>query len=144
MPIKMVDLKAEYLSMKEEIDQAIQSILNSGQFIGGEPVEQFAREFAKYNKVKHVIPCGNGTDALLIALMAMECKSGDEIIVPSFTYISTVSVIVQLGLTPKFIDVDPRTFNLDPNLLEPLLTSRTRGIMPVHIYGQCADMEPIT
>jgi len=139
----MMDLRGQYLRMKDEIDEAIQDVLNRGQFIGGDPVKRFAKEFAEWNDVKHVIPCGNGTDALQIALMAMDCQPGDEIIVPSFTYIATVEVISLLGLVPKFIEVDPQTFNIDPDVLQGAFSPRTKGILPVHLYGQCANMESI-
>jgi dTDP-4-amino-4,6-dideoxygalactose transaminase len=143
MSVKMMDLRGQYLRMKDEIDEAIQSVLDGGQFIGGDPVKKFAEDFAVWNNVKHVIPCGNGTDALQIALMAMNCKPGDEIIVPSFTYIATVEVISLLGLVPRFVEVDIHTFNIDTADLTKVLTPRTKGVIPVHLYGQCAEMETV-
>lgn len=139
----MVDLHKQYLSIKDEIDQAIQEVLNSTSFIQGEQVQQFAQLLAKYNDVDYVVPCANGTDALQIAMMALDYKPGDEIILPVHTYVATAEVIALLGLTPVFTEVDIDTFNIDVNQLENKITSRTRAIVPVHLYGQCADMEPL-
>lgn len=141
--IEMVDLRGQYLRIKKEIDQAIQEVLNSTAFIQGEQVQQFAKLLATYNEVEHVIPCANGTDALQIAMMALGYKPGDEIILPVHTYVATAEVIALLGLTPVFTEVDPDTFNIDPNQIQDKITSRTRAIVPVHLYGQCADMESI-
>jgi dTDP-4-amino-4,6-dideoxygalactose transaminase len=141
--IVMVDLHTQYLSIKDEIDQAIQEVLNSTSFIQGEQVQQFAQLLAKYNDVEYVVPCANGTDALQIAMMALDYKPGDEIILPVHTYVATAEVIALLGLTPVFTEVDGDTFNIDVNQLENKITPRTRAIVPVHLYGQCADMEPL-
>ncbi|NBP70959.1 MAG: DegT/DnrJ/EryC1/StrS family aminotransferase [Cytophagia bacterium] len=141
--IVMVDLHTQYLSIKDEIDQAIQEVLKSTSFIQGEQVQQFAQLLAKYNDVEYVVPCANGTDALQIAMMALDYKSGDEIILPVHTYVATAEVIALLGLTPVFTEVDGDTFNIDVNQLENKITPRTRAIVPVHLYGQCADMEPL-
>jgi len=143
MKIKMVDLHGQYLGIKDEIDEAINSVLKSGQFINGDQVEQFCNEFADYLDVNHVIPCANGTDALQIAMMALEFKLGDEIIMPSYNYISAAEVAVLLGFKPVFVDVDAKTFNIDVSQIEAKITSKTVAILPVHLYGQCADMEPI-
>ena len=142
-PIQMVDLKRQYLRIKPEIDQAILDVLDSTAFINGRPVQDFASALAAYMHVKYVIPCANGTDALQIALMALGLEPGDEVITPSFTFISTVEVIALLRLTPVFIDVDPRSYCLDTRLLEKAITKRTRAIIPVHLYGQSTDMEPL-
>lgn len=141
--IVMVDLHTQYLSIKDEIDQAIQEVLNSTSFIQGEQVLQFAKLLADYNDVDYVVPCANGTDALQIAMMALGYQPGDEIILPVHTYVATAEVIALLGLTPVFTEVDGDTFNIDVNQLENKITPRTRAIVPVHLYGQCADMEPL-
>lgn len=139
----MVDLKSQYQKMSAEVNEAVLACLNSAAFIKGPPVAEFERSFAEYQGVNHVIGCGNGTDALQIALMALGLKAGDEVIVPAFTYIATAEVIALLGLKPIMVDVDPFTFNTTAELIEPAITEKTRAIVPVHLYGQCADMEGI-
>lgn len=141
--IEMVDLRTQYQHIKPEIDQAIQDVLDSAIFIGGPAVTEFQQAFETYLGVKHVIPCANGTDALQIAMMALGLQPGDEVITPSFTYIATTEVIALLGLVPVFVDVDPRTFCIDPSKIEAAITSKTRAIVPVHLYGQAADMDAI-
>jgi UDP-2-acetamido-2-deoxy-ribo-hexuluronate aminotransferase len=141
--IKMVDLQAQYLRIKNEIDSAIQEVLMSTAFIQGPQVKSFADALSKYNHGAYVIPCANGTDALQIAMMALGLKAGDEVILPVHTYVATAEVIALLGLTPVFIDVDEKTFNIDPTQIKNKITSKTKAIVPVHLYGQCADMEPI-
>lgn len=141
--IQMVDLKGQYLAIKDEIDEAIQDVINNATFIKGPPVHAFERELAEYCAAKHVVTCGNGTDALQIAMMALGFKAGDEVIVPAYTYVATVEVIALLGLRPVFVDVDPNTFNLDPEKIEQKISKKTVGIVPVHLYGQCAAMESI-
>jgi len=141
--IKMVDLQAQYRVIKQEIDAAIQDVLTSTAFIQGPQVNEFAESLKKYINVEAVIPCANGTDALQIAMMALGFKSGDEIIIPVHTYVATAEVIALLGLIPVFIDVDENTFNIDARQLESKITSKTVAIVPVHLYGQCADMEMI-
>jgi UDP-2-acetamido-2-deoxy-ribo-hexuluronate aminotransferase len=143
MQIKMVDLQTQYLRIKEEIDSAIQEVLTSTAFIQGPQVNLFAESLAEYTGSKHVVPCGNGTDALQIAMMALGYKPGDEIILPVHTYVATAEVIALLGLTPVFVDVDPDTFNIDVNQLESKISKKTVAIVPVHLYGQCANMEGI-
>ncbi len=142
-PIRMVDLEGQYLKIKEEIDSAIQEVIDSTIYIGGEQVKSFGQELADYCNVPHVIPCANGTDALQIAMMALDLQPGDEVILPVWTYVATAEVIALLRLKPVFVDVEPDYFNIDPNKIEELITDRTRCIVPVHLYGQCADMEPI-
>lgn len=142
-PIQLVDLKNQYLKIKEEIDAKVIEILESTRFIGGPEVTGFQEELQEYFRVKHVIPCANGTDALQIALMSQGLKPGDEVITPSFTYISTTEVVSLLGLIPVFADVYPDTFNIDIEDLRKKITPNTRAIIPVHLYGQCADMDPI-
>ncbi len=141
--LQMVDLKRQYLKIKPEIDAAIHQVIDSTMFIGGSDVSHLATELANYIGVQHVIPCANGTDALQIALMALGLKPGDEVITPSFTYIATVEVVALLGLTPVFVDVHPDTFTMNVESVRAAITPRTKAIIPVHLYGQCADMEPL-
>ena len=141
--IKMVDLHGQYLRIKDEIDAAIGQVLDSTAFINGPQVQTFARAFADYNGIDHVVPCGNGTDALQIALMTLDLQPGDEVILPVHTYVATAEVIALLKLQPVFVDVNPATFNIDINRIEERLTKRSKVIVPVHLYGQCADMEPL-
>ncbi|RYY96979.1 MAG: DegT/DnrJ/EryC1/StrS family aminotransferase [Chitinophagaceae bacterium] len=142
-PIQMVDLKKQYLKIKEEIDAAVLGVLDSTAFINGPQVARFAEALSAYNGSRHVIPCANGTDALQIAMMALGLEPGDEVITPSFTYIATTEVIALLRLKPVFVDVDPKTFNIDPAKIEAAITPKTKAIVPVHLYGQSADMEAI-
>ena len=142
-PIEMVDLKQQYQKIKSEVDAAVLSVLESSAFINGPQVQRFASQLALYNGVPHVVPCANGTDALQIAMMALDLKQGDEVITPSFTYIATTEVIALLKLKPVFVDVDPKTFCLDAEALEKAITPKTRAIVPVHLFGQSADMERI-
>jgi UDP-2-acetamido-2-deoxy-ribo-hexuluronate aminotransferase len=141
--IKMVDLQSQYQKIKPEIDTAIQSVLDSTAFIQGPQVAQFAAALSQHNQNINVVPCANGTDALQIAMMALDFKTGDEIILPVHTYVATAEVIALLGLTPVFIDVNRDTFNIDVSQIQSKITSKTVAIVPVHLYGQCADMEPI-
>lgn len=142
-PIQMVDLKTQYHKIKPEIDKAVIDVLESSAFINGKPVQQFAEAFAAYMGVKHVIPCANGTDALQIAMMALGLQPGDEVITPSFTYIATTEVVALLKLTPVFVEVDAKTFCIDPESLRKAITPKTKAIVPVHLYGHAADMEAI-
>ena len=141
--IQMVDLKGQYNKIKDEIDTAVIQTIESTGFINGPVVKEFSDSLAEYLDVKHVIPCANGTDALQIALMALSLKPGDEVICPSFTYVATAEVISLLGLTPVMTDVDPDTFNITAELIKPLITSNTKAIVPVHLYGQSCNMEEI-
>ncbi|MET7000265.1 DegT/DnrJ/EryC1/StrS family aminotransferase [Chitinophaga defluvii] len=143
VPIQMVDLKRQYAKIKPQVDAAILDVLESTAFINGGPVQSFAQELQQYLGVKHVIPCANGTDALQIALMALGLQPGDEIITPSFTFIATAEVIAMLQLKPVFVDVNPQTFCLDVAQVEKAITSRTKAIVPVHLYGHSTDMEPL-
>lgn len=142
-PIQMVDLKRQYEKIKTEVDTALGQVLDSTAFINGPDVGLFADELARYLDVRHVIPCANGTDALQIALMALGLRPGDEVITPSFTFIATVEVVALLGLKPVFVDVDPSSFTMDPESVRAAITEKTRAIIPVHLYGQSADMETI-
>lgn len=143
MKIKMVDLHQQYINIKADVDAAIQGVLDSTAFIQGPQVNTFANELAAYTNAKTVIPCANGTDALQIAMMALDLKPGDEVILPVHTYVATAEVIALLGLTPVFTEVHADTFNLAVSEIENKITSRTRAIVPVHLYGQCVDMEPL-
>lgn len=142
-PIQMVDLKQQYKKIKSEIDTAVINVLESSAFINGPQVQEFASSMAAYSGSKHVVPCANGTDALQIAMMALDLKPGDEVITPSFTYIATTEVIALLRLTPVFVDVDPKTFCMDTEALQKAITPKTKAIVPVHLYGQSANMEEI-
>ncbi|MEL6944595.1 MAG: DegT/DnrJ/EryC1/StrS family aminotransferase, partial [Bacteroidota bacterium] len=139
----MVELLPQYLHIKEEIDAAVSEVIGSTRYIGGPKVKAFQESLEQYLSVKHVIPCANGTDALQIALMALELERGDEVIVPSFTYVATAEVIGLLGLTPVMVDVEPNTFNTTAELIEPFITPKTKAIVPVHLFGQSTDMEGI-
>ena len=141
--LQMVDLKRQYEKIKPEVDAAIQRVIDNTAFIGGEDVKLFAKELADYLGVKHVIPCANGTDALQIALMALGLKPGDEVITPSFTYIATVEVMALLHLQPVFVDVDPDTFTVNIDSVRKAITPKTKAIVPVHLYGQTANMEEL-
>lgn len=142
-PIQMVDLKQQYQHIKSEIDTAISQVIESAAFINGPQVQSFATALEQYNGVKHVIPCANGTDALQIALMALDLQPGDEVITPSFTFIATTEVVALLKLTPVFVDVDLKTFCIDAAAVEKAITPKTKAIIPVHLYGHAANMEEI-
>jgi UDP-2-acetamido-2-deoxy-ribo-hexuluronate aminotransferase len=139
----MVDLGSQYEKIKTQIDAGIQGVINSCTFINGPEVKAFQEELENYLEVKHVIPCANGTDALQIAMMALGLKPGDEVITADFTYVATAEVIALLGLTPVLVDVLPDTFNIDPAAIERAISPKTKAIVPVHLFGQCADMEAI-
>lgn len=142
-PIQMVDLKQQYQRIKNEVDSAISVVIENCAFINGPQVQSFAKALAQYNGVQNVIPCANGTDALQIAMMALGLQPGDEVITPSFTYIATTEVIALLRLTPIFVDVDPKTFCIDTEAIQKAITPKTKAIVPVHLYGQAANMEEI-
>lgn len=142
-PIKMVDLGNQYRKIKPEIQAAFQDILDNTAFINGKPVHEFCGKLADYIGVKQVISCANGTDALQIALMALDLQPGDEVITPSFTFIATAEVVALLKLKPVFVDVDPATFCMDTKAVEQAITAKTKAIIPVHLFGQSTDMEPI-
>ncbi|MDZ4058350.1 MAG: DegT/DnrJ/EryC1/StrS family aminotransferase [Polynucleobacter sp.] len=141
--IPFLDLKAPYLELKQEIDEAIARVVSSGWFIGGGEVDQFEAEYAQYCGSAHAVGVANGLDALHLALRAMDVGPGDEVIVPSNTYIATWLAVSQCGATPIPVEPDARTFNIDPALIEAVITPRTKVILPVHLYGQPADMDPI-
>jgi len=141
--IQMVDLQTQYQFIKLKVDKGIEEVLNSAQFINGPAVKTFQTNLEAYLGVKHVIPCANGTDALQIAMMGLGLKPGDEVITADFTYASTVEVIALLGLTPVLVDVDLETFNISPEAIEKAVTSKTKAIVPVHLFGQAAEMDAI-
>lgn len=141
--IQMVDLKGQYLNIKSEIDQALLEAVEEVAYINGPQVKKFAASLQEYNNVTRAVTCGNGTDALQIAMMGLGFKPGDEVIVPAFTYIATIEVIALLNLVPKFVDVKEDTFELDYDQLESTISTKTVGIVPVHLFGQCSNMEAI-
>ncbi|MDR2409691.1 MAG: DegT/DnrJ/EryC1/StrS family aminotransferase [Bacteroidales bacterium] len=142
--IQMVDLQKQYQQIKSEVEAALQQIMESAAFINGPAVKSFQGNLENFLGVKHVIPCANGTDALQVSLMALGLKSGDEVITSTFTFISTAEIIALLGLTPVLVDVYPDTFNIDVQAIEKAITPKTKAIIPVHLFGQCADMDKIT
>jgi dTDP-4-amino-4,6-dideoxygalactose transaminase len=141
--IRMVDLKSQYEKIKEEVDKAILNVLDTTAYINGPEVSEFQKNLENYLGVKHVIPCANGTDALQVSMMALGLKPGDEVITSNFTFVATVEVIGLLGLTPVLVDVEPDTLNLDPKAVERAITDKTKAIVPVHLFGQAANMEAI-
>lgn len=143
MNIQMVDLRGQYDQIQVEMDEAILKAVRNTNFINGYEVKSFQKNLETYLSVSNVIPCGNGTDALQIAMMALGLKPGDEVIVPAFTYVATAEVIALLGLVPIWVDVDPATFNINSTAFEQAITDKTRAVVPVHLYGQCAHMEEI-
>ena|SRR5665647_533761 len=143
MNVQMVDLKGQYSKMQNEIDQAVLQTIRNAAFINGPEVKIFQEKLEDFTGSNYVIPCANGTDALQIALMALDLSPGDEIIVPAFTYVATAEVIALLGLVPVMVDVDARTFNIDPKQIGKAITPKTKAIVPVHLFGQSSDMEPI-
>ncbi|MBR1631012.1 MAG: DegT/DnrJ/EryC1/StrS family aminotransferase [Paludibacteraceae bacterium] len=142
-PIQMVDLKGQYQRLKEEIDAGIAGVIESAAFVRGKVVSEFETAFAEYLNVRHVISTANGTEAIQTALMALDLQAGDEVITPSFTFVSTAEVVALLGLKPVLVDVDADTFCIDPESIRRAITPRTRAIVPVHLFGQHADMEQI-
>jgi len=143
MNVPFVDLKAQYLSIKNEIDQAISSVINEGAFIGGKYVSQFEKEFAGYLGIKHVVGCANGTDSLEIIMKAMGIGAGDEVIVPALSWFSTSESVSAIGATPVFVDIEENYYTINTNLIEAKITAKTKAIIPVHLYGQTADMPAI-
>jgi len=143
MNIQMVDVKRQYLKYKKEIDDAVLKVLESGQFINGPDVHKLAEEMQQYLGVKHAIPCASGTDALQLALMALNIGPGDEVITTPFTFVATAETIAILGAKPVYVDIDEKTYNIDPGLIKKAITKKTKAIIPVHLYGQSADMDAI-
>lgn len=143
MQVKLLDLVAQYQPIREEIRKAIDEVCDAQALILGPHVEKFEKSLAEYCGTKHAIGVSSGTDAILCALMALDIKAGDEVICPSFTFFATAGCIARTGATPVFVDIDPKTFNIDPKLIGRKITKKTRAIMPVHLFGQCADMTAI-
>ncbi len=143
MKLQMVDVVGQYQKIKPEIDSAIHKILDSGQFVLGKEVGEFECQIAGYLGVNYAVGCASGTDALQVAMMALDIKPGDEIITTPFTFVATTETIVLLGAKPVYVDINPMTFNIEPSLIEAAITPKTKAIIPVHLYGQAADMEPI-
>ena len=141
--IQMVDLKSQYAFIRNEVQASIEEVLDTTSYINGPAVKSFQEDLQEYLGVKHVIPCANGTDALQIALMGLKLKPGDEVITADFTFAATVEVISLLQLKPVLVDVDSKTFNIDPALIEAAITPKTKAIIPVHLFGQIADMDAI-
>jgi len=141
--IQMVDTQTQYQKIKNEVDLAIKEVIDSSAFINGKIVQEFALNLARYLDAKYLIPCANGTDALQVAMMALDLQPGDEVITPSFTYIATTEVIALLKLVPVFVEVDPQTFCIDPVAIRAAITDKTKAIVPVHLYGQASHMEEI-
>ena len=141
--LQMVDLKGQYAEIKDEVDASFKEVIESTAFINGPQVQQFQKELEEYLGVKHVIPCANGTDALQIAMMGLDLKPGDEVITADFTFAATVEVIALLQLTPVLVDVKPDTFNIDPEAIKKAITPKTKAIVPVHLFGQSAEMDEI-
>jgi len=139
----MVDLKTQYETIRGQVDPAVQEVIQSTAFINGPAVKSFQKNLEEHLDVKHVIPCANGTDALQVSMMALGLKPGDEVITVSFTFVATVEVIALLQLKPVLVDVDPDTFNIDPEAVKKAITPKTKAIVPVHLFGQCADMDAI-
>ena len=141
--IELVDLKSQYLKIEAEVDKALQEVLHTTSFINGPAVKNFQENLSQYLGNVQVVPCANGTDALQICMMALDLQPGDEVILPAFTYAATAEVIALLKLVPRFVDVDEQTFNIDPMQFEAAISPKTKAVVPVHLFGQCADMEPL-
>ena len=139
----MVDLQGQYAKIKPQVNKAFDNVLDTAYYIGGPEVKGFGSDLEKYLDVKHVIPCANGTDALQIAMMGLGLEQGDEVITADFTFAATVEVIALLKLTPVLVDVEPDTFNIDIEALKKAITPKTKAIVPVHLFGQCANMEAV-
>ena len=142
MNFPLLKLQAQYVSLRDDLLQAVERVMSSQRFVLGEEVRGLENSIAAYCHTKHAIGCASGSDALLLALMALDIKAGDEAITTPFSFFATAASIARLGARPVFVDIDPRTYNIDPSRVADAITSRTKAIVPVHIYGQCAAMDP--
>lgn len=143
MKVPLLDLQAQYVAIKDEVDAAVRDVLERQQFVLGDKVEELENQVAGYVGAEYAIGVASGTDAILLSLKALGIGAGDEVITTAFSFFATAGAIVNIGATPVFVDIDPKTFNIDPVLVERAITDRTKAVLPAHIYGQCADMEPI-
>src|SRR4029079_17890839 len=143
MPVPLLDLKAQYATIKDEVLRVTEEVYESQHFILGKKVEDFERDFARYCHSNHAVGLSSGTDALLIALMVLDIKPGDEVIVPAYSFFATAGVVDRLGAVPVFVDITLDDYNIDPNLIEAQVTKKTKAIMPVHLFGQAAAMDEI-
>ncbi|MDQ2974610.1 MAG: DegT/DnrJ/EryC1/StrS family aminotransferase [Acidobacteriota bacterium] len=143
MKVPLIDLRGQHFDLRPKLLEAIERVVDSQQFILGSEVEALEKEIAEYSSTNFAVGCASGSDALLLALMSLDVKAGDEVITTPFSFFATASAIARLGAYPRFVDIDPRTYNIDPLQVERALTPKTRAIMPVHMYGQCADMNPL-
>ncbi|HEY0593807.1 MAG TPA: DegT/DnrJ/EryC1/StrS family aminotransferase, partial [Thermoanaerobaculia bacterium] len=143
MPVPLLDLRKQYASIRDEVLKVTEEVYEDQAFILGKRVEAFEKDFARYCQTRHSVGVSSGTDALLVALMVLDVKPGDEVIVPAYSFFATAGVVERIGAIPVFVDIDPVSYNIDAKLIEKEITKRTRAIMPVHLYGQCADMEEI-
>jgi dTDP-4-amino-4,6-dideoxygalactose transaminase len=144
MRVPLLDLKAQHDALRDDLRAAVERVMDSQQFILGEEVSLLETEIARYSRTKHAVGCANGSDALLLALMALDVRSGDEVITTPYTFFATASAVTRLGARPRFVDIRPDTYNIDPEKIEAAITPRTRAIMPVHLYGQCAELDELT
>src|SRR5215212_1056355 len=143
MNVPLLDLQAQYVSLRDDLQQAVDRVMSSQRFVLGDEVRKLETSIAEYCEAKHAIGCASGSDALLLALMALDLKAGDEVITTPFSFFATGAGVARLGARPVFVDIDPRTYNIDPSRVAAAITPRTKVIMPVHIYGQCAPMDPL-
>lgn len=143
MNVPLLDLKAQYAALRDSLHQAVERVMDSQRFVLGDEVRALESSIAEYCQTKHAIACASGSDALLLALMALDIKTGDEVITTPFSFFATAAAITRLGARPVFVDIDPRTYNMDASRVAAAITSRTKAIMPVHLYGQCAEMKPL-
>ena len=143
MQVPLLDLKQQHAALREELRAAVERVFESQHFILGEDVRQFEAEFASYTRTKHAVGCGSGSDALLLALLALDIGAGQEVVTTPFTFFATAGAIARAGARPVFVDIEPRTYNIDPAKIEAAITERTRAVMPVHLYGQCAEMDGV-